>query len=930
MAEQKTEEAFVAKTALEEFVVAGNYQGMMTYLQTQDKTQWQQHRASVMRMNKAMEKSRYTLDMSKSAWRSRVTDQQWQCLRSAIFLCCTTSDVAENIWLFFIKPEELVELWKAYTPPSTENLVSNIVSRNPGSFRIVQSLLINDLAERPTHDNYLLGLLSQEVHSDRVPDVAYWIKHDPELLQGPLLQLFDIEGTTDISLAGRDKYTHNPAHTWQQLFLNLSQQGVYSRELLLDKTLGALEKDWIQFRSGWFSRFHEALAPTVEEMSAFSGRYLGLCHSRIPPTASMALKALQTLHAASAISDSDLLTALQPLLSSTVKTQVDTALKLLDQIILKDASLMQDAAAIAVFGLLHEAADIQKKVISRLGKWGMDAATQEQAMQLLPQVATSNREALSALLGSAIDDATEPSITPQIQQNLPVLQTLPSPVAENRALALINDIDTLIEACAYVFENNNDTDCIETVIHALLTLAPFSADDKKRFGPVLKRAQKLKPSPDNWRNMDKPLARELARLLVFIFEAERLPPTSSFAKGRFDVHSVICQRTDDLMDILIQARSVPPLAAPTHQRGYIDPTVLIGRTREQHALGLQQPLQEQVLSLLRLAPSDDANLRQQAASLPDTPYHNALRYALGSQVSIPANGKDSALYIAAARTRCPDEDDTNLIQLYGDFGPDGAHAARYRFEIEISKNEVYTFYHSHLRTTPTPRAIDQAYLSILRHPQVVEDQGYFHRTEGFGGNNESQIRWSASMMPSSLEAVFAEGAHAIANNLDWWEAEWHNKAYLDLLLDPTVPMSSSAIMLLAFALAGKEPGQTAIAIDALVASWREGRLDAVALGNAIQGLLATPQVKASRYAQSLGKATRAHALAPNLVFQLLCIMVTQSPQSPTKDMAMLLELLNELRLELKQDLPVSTLTALNEMQIGGKGKALLKTLLTRV
>lgn len=926
MAEQKTEAAFVATNPLEEFVVAGNYQGMMAYLQAQGRTQWQQHRASVMRLNKVMEKSRYTSDMSKSAWRSKVTDEQWHCLRTAIFLCGTATDVAEHCWHYLYQPAELIELWKEYQPLSTTNLALTMISLRPMAFRIVQSLLINGLIERPTHDNYLLGLLSQEVHSDRVPDVAYWIKHDPDLLQGPLLQLFDIEGTTDISLAGRDKYNHDPAHTWQQLFLNLCQQGVYSRELLLDKTLGALEKDWIQFRSGWFSRFHDALAPTVEEMSIFSERYLGLCHSRIPPTVSMALKVLGTLQAADAISNTALLTSLQPLLSSAVKAQVEAALKLLDQIILKDASLAQEAASIAVFGLLHEAADMQKKVISRLGKWGMDAATQEQARQLLPQVATSNRNALMALLGTPVADAPKPSTAIQTSQALPTLQPLPSPTAGNRALVAINDIDTLIEVCAYVFENSDDTDCFETVIHALLKLAPFSADDKKRFGPVLKRAQKLKPSPDNWRNVDKPLARELARLLIFIFETERLPPSSSFAKGRFDVHSVICQRTDDLMDILMQARSAPPLAAPTHQRGYIVPAVLIERTREQHALGLQQPLQEQVLSLLRLAPSDDPDLRQQAASLPDTPYHNALRYALGSQVTIPAKGEDSALYIAAARARYPDEDDANLIQLYGDFGPDGAHAARYRFEIEISKNEAYTFYHSHLRTTPAPRAIDPAYLSILRHPQVIEDQGYFHRTEGFGGNNESQIRWSASMMPSSLEAVFAEGAHAIANNLDWWEAEWYNKTYLNLLLDPTVSMSSSAIMLLAFALAGKEPGQTAIAIDALVASWLEGRLDAIALAQTVHGLLATPQVKASRYAKSLATASRAHALAPHLVFQLLCIMVTQSPQSPPKDMAALLELLHELRLEVKQNLPELTLTALRDMQIGGKGKAALKAL----
>lgn len=927
MAEQKTEAAFVAKTVLEENVVAGDYQGMITYLQTQDKTGWQQHRASVMRMNKVMEKSRYTMDMSKSAWRSNVTEQQWQCLRSAIFLCCTTNDVAENSWLFTIKPAELVELWKTYHPPSTEDLVSTMVSRNPGSFRIIQSLLISGLTERPSHDNYILGLLCQPMHSDRVPDVAYWIKHDPGLLQEPLLRLFDIEGTSDINLAGCDKYTHDSALTWHTLFLNLCQQGIYSRELLLEKTLGALEKDWPQFRSGWFSRFHDALAPTTEEMSVFSERYLGLCHSRIPPTVSLTLRALNALQAADAINNTALLAAMQPLLSSAVKAQVDAALKLLDQIVRQDAGLAQEAAGIAVFGLLHEATDIQKKIISHLEKWGMDAATQEQAGHFLPQIAISNRDALSALLGKSAGDAPIQATKKQNLQSAPALQVLPSPLAANRALALISNIDDLIEACAYVFENNDDTDRFETVIHALLKLAPYSAEHKNRFGPVLKRAKKLKPDPDNWRNMDKPLARELARLLTFIFEAERLPSTSSFAKGRFDVHSVICQRTEDLMDILMQGKSVSPLASPTHERGFIDPLTLIKRASEQHQLQVQQPLQEQVLSLLRLAHSDDVGLRQQASRLPDTPYHNALRYALGSQVVIPAKGAHSALYIAAARVRYPDADDPQLSQLYGDFGPDGAHAARYQFQVEISKNEAYTFYHSHLHTTPAPRAIDQAYLSILRHPQTIEDQGYFQKIEGFGGNNISQIRWSASMIPSCLEAVFAEGAHAIANNLDWWEAEWHNKAYLDLLLDPTVPISRSAIMLLSFALAGKEPGQTAIAIDALLASWLEGRLDAAELGNAIHGLLATPQVKASRYAKSLTRAARAHALAPQLVFQLLCIMVTQSPQAPPKDIAALLELLHELRLALNLPLPVPTVTALQSMQIGGKGKAALKALL---
>ncbi|MBK7006803.1 MAG: hypothetical protein IPH37_18085 [Burkholderiales bacterium] len=73
-----------------------------------------------------------------------------------------------------------------------------------------------------------------------------------------------------------------------------------------------------------------------------------------------------------------------------------------------------------------------------------------------------------------------------------------------------------------------------------------------------------------------------------------------------------------------------------------------------------------------------------------------------------------------------------------------------------------------------------------------------------------------------MEPFFAEGAHALGNNLNWWEANWQNRAYLDVLIEPTTPMTPMALLLLAVALAGKEPGQTALAVDALAHSVQVG------------------------------------------------------------------------------------------------------------
>ena len=183
------------------------------------------------------------------------------------------------------------------------------------------------------------------------------------------------------------------------------------------------------------------------------------------------------------------------------------------------------------------------------------------------------------------------------------------------------------------------------------------------------------------------------------------------------------------------------------------------------------------------------------------------------------------------------------------------------------------------------------------------------------------IRFAASLMPNDLEPFFAEGAHALGNNLDWWEATWHNRAYLDVLLAPTTPMTPMARLMLAVALAGKEPGQTALAIDALANCLQDGRLLAHAMGDTLAAVWATPLVKGARLAKSLTAAAQAHAAMPGAVYQMLCAMVVTSPEVPRKDGAPLLELMLELQLAQGLALPPATRQVLTAMRLTGKGKA---------
>jgi len=371
---------------------------------------------------------------------------------------------------------------------------------------------------------------------------------------------------------------------------------------------------------------------------------------------------------------------------------------------------------------------------------------------------------------------------------------------------------------------------------------------------------------------------------------------------------------------------VLPLSTPTHRRGFIDPLAMVQRFAAHQAKGATSSLCDQVLGLLRLAPTANEQARAGARRLADEPFTRALRYALGDDVG---PGAEHALFAAAARIRHPAGDDEALLRQQGDLGPDAALAARYDWRVHSweskHSDQTWQFHDLVVGTQALPPDLPPSLIAVLRHPPAGEVRKHF-RWWSFGGVDEGSVCWSATLLPSCPDAFLAEGARAIGNNLDWWEAQWHNAAYLRLLLDPTCALGPMGTLLLALGLMGKEPGQTAIAVDALVQSHRDGRLDAAALGDTLRCLLATPLPKAARLRASLVAATRADAALRRPVFDLLSAAVTAKPHP--RELATLLELLLELKLGLGLPLPPVTHDELAAARLSGRAKALQASLLT--
>lgn len=892
-----TAELFIPANPIEACIHAGDIDGMLATVRAMSAQERASHRIALRKLEKSVQAARWD-DKLRRWWGGEPVSGQWHCAAAALFLCGSEDDHA-GMWLW---DDSLFACLDLLDPGALRRLAGNMIRKRPGLFLVVQRLIVAGLSDRPDCDEYIIGLIGAARNSRAGAFPLLGITEaDPGLLDGPVLRVFEVEGTGDLNMAALEKYSHSDDTTWSAAFLKWIERGHYTRAQLLGCAIGTLEKDWPQFRAGWFSRFHDRLAPTPAEMAPFAARYLGLCQSRIAPTVTLALATLGALFKSGHASADEVLGALTPVMSSAIKGQLDNALKLLDAVLKQHPEHAHAASALAQLALAHEAPEIHKKVIARLAAWGFDDATRAALVDVLGHVSAANRDALGALLGTAAP-APVPAPAP-----LPV-RALPAPLDATRALAPLGDIDELVLAIAAILEDEREPDRFERALDALVRLRPLNDEARARLQPVLKRARKLLDSP---RRDERPLAAALARFLLFASGIEIAPSGSQ----RNSAAAELARRIDDLIAFAGRHPGLTSLCTPTHRGGFIAPDVLAARVAAHSKAGAQSSLEEQVRALLRLASGDWPQVLAAARALPASEYAHALRYALGDDVEV---GSERALFMAAARIRHPGQDDPLLRFLMPTAqGPDGACSARYTWVVESDEFEGSNYRRIAMKVSPPVNFAEEDFTAMRRH-------------DDFWQGGESELLYGASILPSNLDAFFASGAMQIGNNLDWWEARWQDKAYLALLLDPATPVTPLAATLLAFALGAKEPSQCALAVDALVAVVLEGRLDAALLADDIRALLVSQIGKAARYAKSLASAARADPAMPHAVCALLCGVLAFGPEAPPKDCAALLELLLELSLGHGVALAPHMAATIGALALSGKGKAAQKALLAHL
>lgn len=507
-----------------------------------------------------------------------------------------------------------------------------------------------------------------------------------------------------------------------------------------------------------------------------------------------------------------------------------------------------------------------------------------------------------------------------------------------RKISPIQTLDELIDLAATTIENPDDVDQIERLYDGISRLgAERPADFGKRTGPLLKRVRSLiqragvapfsgsAPSVDllgvalGWLTGEHDPSQSVTLVAEKSVRLQMGKASQTFPiPNRHSVIHSMALRARQLRDRVTQGISSGTLCTPTHAGGWIDPLELVARVQDQQIL-TQATDFEKVLALLRLAP----DRRDQAlAALPksNNEFVSALRYALGAQrISI---GSTPWLWVAAARSRSPFTNDPLVEQQHPDLGPDAGSAAQWSQKVKRSQYQQHHYSTLEIDVTPAvPKEIEPRSLTVLLWKYRIDNTKEEPLTA-------ATIGTLFQVWPAAQEAACAVGVLDLADNLDWSEARWNNRLYLQPLLDPDLPLKPLALKLLTLGLAAKAPGEYGLACDVVIAAIDDGRLTGALLGQALADLLPTGLIKAARWAKTLESVSRVSELHHEVIRIAIARSLRGDPDQMPKDLHAYVDLLKELVLESQTAVDEQARQFLEQIAGSGKLAQAAKSILT--
>jgi hypothetical protein len=798
----------------------------------------------------------------------------------------------DRLWagVMSIQAGACVEILSARRPPWLEGWLTALCEREPqAAWSLARGLRVRGhyTGDGPAYAlAFIAGLGTRAwVRREAVYDL---LLSDRSLLEDELWRAFQIEGGGDTSFAAHDKYL--PAElSWSVALRRLSDEGVIDRQRLIDATLDALARGYGAFRAGWFVRFHDELDPTNDERMARLERYLDLLGSPTAQVQSFAVKAVATLEKVGPLPEARLIRALRPAVLNPAKSTASHALRLVDAAAARADDASSLAALVAAEALLHEAPDVQARALKIVEQHAeahaADSDLAAAVASAAPVVAPSLRSRLTALSGQ--DEVSQPDFAAPLAAS----REWPDSILDATVLDAVQPIapiattEELAIAVARALEHPEEIDDVERAIDGISRLCRVShAEAAGIWAPMRKRSERHLREHNAFNG--EGLAADFAGLVVAWLDRRQPPriepPLTVMGFLSVRMHAVAQRAAAGVERVL--------LSAPTHAGGWIDPEVLVGRLT-----AASEPVDraDLVLALLRLAPQQRESALTAATKLAGEP-GGAVRFALGSDREKPGSARE--LWVAAARARYPGRDAPDLGRDFRTLGAGGTKVARPQVRVE-RREGTYVWHHLHVEPDVPGKPPSLLYPTVVMHAREAKRTyagdwlWWGAHGCGTGAETEADVRWCATLQPADLDPFFLEGVARIGNNLDWWEAHWEDRAFLEPLLEVPANLSDIAVRLLTLALAAKEAAIRGLAADAAGQALADGRLTPNALGASLAGAWSTPLVTPRRYTLSLAAAAQASSQTQGLVRHAITFGLRERPHT---DAAQILELLHEI------------------------------------
>jgi len=497
------------------------------------------------------------------------TDEQRDAAFTCVLAVATASELVHGSDLPRLNTPQRVlrAVQQVPAPWLNEDDLETLAKAGKLDWSTAEALVEAGLCQRPRADQLIESMIEGIGFRSDLPLVERLREQATLLEAGVLYRVFEVEGGQQSSLSAADKYRREE-NQWATALAVLSDTGELDRGRLIDGCLQALARDFAAFRAGWFTRFHDRLAPTDAERMARPEGYLRLLGSTIGATVSFGVKATAKLVKLGAVDAEKLLRAIGPALHARQKGTVKRAAKLLHNAAKQVPALVPDAIEISIDALVHPDADVQASLLdvieSLIPNAGGDAERLTQRLQDSVELVAASLRSRIATEAELAQPPPEPVAAPAVQD----------PFDSSLVLEYAKTLEEAVARVAYAMEHASDPLAQEAAFDAISRYAAPPDNWATLASPIAKRAAAL------WKrraSAESPVLLALCFATLAWTGGEKPERPVTYADGSRDFEFYF-SRLDALADrVVSRGESLPLLSTPTHQGGFIEAQVLDGR-----------------------------------------------------------------------------------------------------------------------------------------------------------------------------------------------------------------------------------------------------------------------------------------------------------------------------------------------------------------